>query len=226
MTVVAIAHLALSLSPTMSEARGWCCRPEPDRRSPAGNAYVVPTRTSDQAMIADSFHSTPWPAYRLAQLLYFMAPAYAANMAPPFARFWPGWNRPIDRRRLGSHKTVVGAAFGVFASVAVAFAQSRLGWPGGITSYADWLALGLLLGVGAVSGDALKSLAKRRRGIPPGGRWIPADQLDFVVGALLLGGWRAAIGWADVATILVVSFLADIVVNQLAFRLRIRETAW
>jgi CDP-2,3-bis-(O-geranylgeranyl)-sn-glycerol synthase len=29
-------------------------------------------------------------------LLYVMAPAYTANMAPPLVKFWHGWNRPIS----------------------------------------------------------------------------------------------------------------------------------
>src|ERR1700687_2831286 len=37
-------------------------------------------------------------------LMYLMLPAYLANMAPPFTRFWRGWNRPISRKWLGEHK--------------------------------------------------------------------------------------------------------------------------
>lgn len=176
--------------------------------------------------VTDDLPLVPRRPYRVAQLLYFMAPAYAANMAPPFARFWRGWNRPVAERRLGTHKTVVGAALGVAAGLATAFAQSRVAWRGGITPYEAWPALGLSLGAGAVAGDALKSLAKRRRGIAPGARWIPADQLDFVLGALLLAGRRGRLTRGDVATILAVSFVGDVVVNQLAFRLGVRETAW
>jgi hypothetical protein len=45
-------------------------------------------------------------------LVYVMLPAYFANMAAAFAKFWPGWNRPISRRWLGDHKTVVGFLLG------------------------------------------------------------------------------------------------------------------
>ncbi|WP_027484935.1 hypothetical protein [Rhodanobacter sp. OR87] len=50
--------------------------------------------------------SDPWT--RLLQLAYFMLLAYCTNMAPPFTRYWRGWNRPIHERLLGSHKTVLG----------------------------------------------------------------------------------------------------------------------
>src|SRR5512142_2578884 len=83
--------------------------------------------------------------FRLAQLAWFMAPAYVANMAPPFARFWPGWNRPINERWLGAHKTAVGAALGIAAGVAAAYAQSLIAWRGVIVSYDAWPAIGLRL---------------------------------------------------------------------------------
>jgi hypothetical protein len=49
---------------------------------------------------------------RVGQLLHLMAPAYLANMAPPFALFCTGWNQPVNERWLGPHKSVVGAVAG------------------------------------------------------------------------------------------------------------------
>jgi len=161
---------------------------------------------------------------RLVELLYFMLPAYLANMAPPFVRFWRGWNHPINRRWLGDHKTVLGFGAGVVTALATTFIQSRVPGLGLLWPAEHWLTLGFGFGVGAMGGDCFKSFLKRRRGIAPGRAWIPMDQLDFVVGALILTlpwvHWR----WSDVAVILIVSFLGDLVVNQLAFRLRIRST--
>ena len=164
--------------------------------------------------------------FRIAQLLYLMAPAYLANMTPPFARFWPGWNRPISERSLGSHKTAVGAVGGVIVAVAVALLQSRLAWRGSLVDYDRWPLVGLVLGVGAMGGDIAKSYVKRRVGIAPGARWIPADQLDFVIGALVLIAPMARIGWLDVSLVLAISFVGDLAVNQVAFRLGVRDTAW
>src|SRR4051812_27852644 len=44
--------------------------------------------------------------------------------------------------------------------------------------------LGAWIGLGALSGDLVKSFAKRRRGILPGQAWIPFDQIDWLLGAL------------------------------------------
>jgi CDP-2,3-bis-(O-geranylgeranyl)-sn-glycerol synthase len=163
---------------------------------------------------------------RIAELLYLMAPAYLANMAAPFARFWRGWNRPISERWLGSHKTVVGGVAGISAALIAAFVQSRIHWRGSIVDYDRWTLVGLLLGVGAIGGDMAKSFVKRRVKIAPGDRWIPADQLDFGIGALLLIAQVAGLSWIDAAVILAITFVGDILVNQVAFRLHIRDTAW
>ena len=163
---------------------------------------------------------------RLFQLLYFMLPAYAANMAPPFVKYWKGWNPPIASQALGGHKTVLGFVVGVSAAVVVTFVQSRLPWEGRLVQYEEWLGLGLRFGIGAMAGDSLKSFVKRRIGIAPGERWIPFDQLDFVIGALILTSSCAALSWLDWIVILVFSAGADVLVTHLAYRLRIRDTKW
>jgi CDP-2,3-bis-(O-geranylgeranyl)-sn-glycerol synthase len=164
--------------------------------------------------------------FRVLQLAYFMAPAYVANMAPPFVRYWKGWNRPISRRWLGAHKTVLGFAAGVVAATLVTFVQWRLAWSGSIVAYDDWALLGVLFGVGAMAGDSAKSFLKRRLGVEPGRRWIPFDQLDFVLGALVLVHTRVALAWTDILAILLLSFCGHILVNHLGYWLGVRDTRW
>jgi hypothetical protein len=102
---------------------------------------------------------------RIIQLMYFMAPAYVANMVPPFLKYWKGWNPPISRRWLGSHKTVLGFTAGVLGGVLTAGIQSHLGWwSDAIAVRETWLGLGLRFGIGAMAGDAVKSFFKRRAG--------------------------------------------------------------
>ena len=65
-------------------------------------AGLALTRQKETGLLLRTFH-----------LVYFMAPAYVANMSAPLIKYWTGWNRPISRRWLGSHKTVMGFAIGV-----------------------------------------------------------------------------------------------------------------
>lgn len=163
---------------------------------------------------------------RLFELAYLMLPAYVANMAPPFVKYWHGWNRPISRRWLGEHKTVVGFGLGVMLGVLTAYVQSRTYWLENIASRSAWLAVGFAQGFGAMAGDAIKSLFKRVRGIAPGQPWIPADQLDFVAGALALLWPLVQLDAFDAILILAITFAGDIVANHISFRLGIRDTKW
>ena len=162
----------------------------------------------------------------LLQLAYLMLPAYAANMAPPFTRFWTGWNRPIQGAALGSHKTVVGVAVGIAAAVLTSAIQAAIQSASPLLDYSHWPWLGLGFGFGAMAGDCLKSYFKRRRRIAPGRPWIPFDQLDFVVGALLVVGPFTSLDFRDVILILAMSFAGDLVVNRFAYRFGIKSSPW
>lgn len=163
------------------------------------------------------------PVFHIAQLLYLMTPAYLANMTPPFVKYWHRWNGPISKRWLGSHKTVVGFALGVLAALLTTFGQSRIAWGGGLVSYDDWPVLGLRFGIGAMAGDSVKSFVKRRLGIAPGRPWIPADQLDYLVGALALVWTRVRLSWTDVAVILALGVLGHLLVSRIGYWLGVRD---
>ena len=155
-----------------------------------------------------------------------MAPAYVANMAPPLIKYWKGWNRPISPRWLGSHKTMMGFAAGLVGALAATFVQHAIACEAGIVDYDRWLELGLRFGLGAMVGDSAKSFFKRRLRIPPGRPWIPFDQLDFVVGALILVASRSALSLGDIAIALGLSFGGHIAVNHTAYWLGIRDVKW
>lgn len=164
--------------------------------------------------------------FETAQLVYLLLPAYLANMAPPFVKYWPGWNHPISERLLGSHKTVIGFVFGVAMAMMTSLVQSRLQWHGALIDYTDWPVLGLAIGLGTMGGDTLKSMLKRRIGIAPGESWIPADQLDYVMGTLIFLWPWISLTWQQVLLVFTISFAGHIAVNHLAFRLGMRDTRY
>lgn len=164
-------------------------------------------------------------------LVYFMLPAYFANMAPVFSRYF-SFNAPLDfgakfgsQRLFGEHKTFLGVFFGIFAGLFVAFLQYlifvRTGF--GLVDYSDWLRVGLLLSFGALFGDVVKSFFKRRLRVLPGKSWIPFDQLDFTVGALLFISPVYFLGLKESIAIILVNFLGHLLVNRVGFFLGIRK---
>lgn len=136
-------------------------------------------------------------AHDVLQVLYFFLPAYLANISPVLIRGWlEALAIPIDagrsvsgKRILGDHKTWRGLLAGIVAG-ALVFEMQRLVYEAGLArplALIDYsahpLLPGLLMGLGAGIGDAVKSFFKRRIDIEPGESWPVFDQLDFFLGA-------------------------------------------
>lgn len=173
--------------------------------------------------------------------LWFMMPAYIANMAPIFVKnYFKFLAKPIDfgkkfkgKEILGAHKTFRGLIFGCIASILMSSLQFLLyKYPFfkeiSIVSYTEvnYLLLGFLLGFGALFGDMVKSFFKRRINIKPGARWIPFDQLDYVLGALLFSLVIFVPSFASAIIIIASSFLLHIIANHIGYYLKIREEKW
>lgn len=160
--------------------------------------------------------------------LYFMLPAYCANMAPVLVmKYFPKLAIPIHKEKLGSHKTWRGVLSAVVVSIIVTFIQKLIG----IRSIVDYsnvsfVMLGFLLGFGAMFGDSLKSYFKRKRGIDPGKPWYGFDQVDYPLGAMMFASLIVGINWLEFTIILIGSFILTVAANHIAFRLGIRKTQW
>ena len=135
---------------------------------------------------------------------WFFIPAGVANATPIFAAQVPGLRKlyaPLDfglrlngEQLLGPHKTwrglVTGVAMGGLTFwlqqelvVHSAFFADLVNYTWMPTLLPQWT-LGLMLGLGALAGDAAESFLKRRNHIEPGQPWFPYDQIDFTLGAI------------------------------------------
>ncbi len=162
------------------------------------------------------------------QLFYLMIPAYLANMMPVFVKKIP-WNSPMDFglsigniRVFGSNKTWKGFVFGIAGAVLAGFIMSKIYWPFDFYSV-YW---SFLIGAGALLGDAVKSFFKRRVGIKPGNPWIPFDQIDYTIGALVLGSFVFFPGWFFAFLIVFLSAFGHIATNHIGYWLGIRDVKW
>ena len=169
---------------------------------------------------------------------YLMLPAYFANMAPVMARKINLFVFPIDFSKklnkkpiFGKNKTFRGFVFGVIFGMATAYFQSLLYIFQFFKSlsffdYQYWVLFGFLMGIGALAGDLIKSFFKRRLDIGPGEKFVPFDQTDFVVGALVFIMPVFDLTWKIFLASLLLSFILHIVVNHIAFYLKIRNEKW
>ncbi|MFA5128657.1 MAG: CDP-2,3-bis-(O-geranylgeranyl)-sn-glycerol synthase [Patescibacteria group bacterium] len=177
------------------------------------------------------------------QSLYFMLPAYIANMAPVFAKklgVLKFFSKPIDGGRtfrgkpiFGTHKTWRGFVVGVVAAIAIVWLQYFL-YSIPIfqkISLLDYLKInpwlfGFLMGFGALFGDLVKSFFKRRVNFAPGTPWFPFDQIDFVLGVLIFVAPVYFPSSLVLLIILIVSPILHIATNNIGFFLRIKDTRW
>jgi len=125
--------------------------------------------------------------------LYFILPAYIGNMFPVVtgcARLPLG--KPISEKYFGSHKTYRGfysAFIGALLCLVMQYYFQKNGYFLEITIL-DYKSINLFLyaflfGIGAMSGDLLKSFFKRKLGKEDGKCWFPFDQIDFILGTYL-----------------------------------------
>jgi CDP-2,3-bis-(O-geranylgeranyl)-sn-glycerol synthase len=134
----------------------------------------------------------------LLRCAWYLLPMGFANIAPVLFRNRFSWLAiPVDRYIgnrgvFGSHKTIRGLLVAVLCGL-VGFWWQQLvsALPRvsalGFFSYADMtLWFGVCAGLGAILGDLVRSAVKRRVGIRPGGRFVPFDQIDYVLGGVLL----------------------------------------
>ncbi|MGM5487527.1 MAG: CDP-2,3-bis-(O-geranylgeranyl)-sn-glycerol synthase [Nanobdellota archaeon] len=169
----------------------------------------------------------------LLRVLYLMLPAYIANMMPVIVRRFSILDVPVDfgkklgRRRLfGDHKTWRGIIFGTTAAIITAYLQYRLQLPISVIAYENWLLVGLLLGGGALLGDLIKSMIKRQFKIKEGKPFIPWDQVDFLIGALVFLPIVYIPTIRELVMMCIITPILHITINHIAFCLKIRKEKW
>ncbi len=154
--------------------------------------------------------------------LLFIGPSYVANAAPLVF----GGGRPLDADRklwdgypiFGSHKTVRGFFAGIIAGSLVGLAESLID---------PRLALGgFAISLGAVLGDLLGAFVKRRLGMKPGRLFPVVDQLDFVLGALIISYPLFPMNLISVLIVVLVTPPIHLGTNLGAYLLGMKRTYW
>lgn len=159
----------------------------------------------------------------LITLIYFLAPAYAANSTPVVF----SGHRPIDlgkmfldgERILGSHKTIKGTVGGLLSGSLVSIAEYML-----IPMYHP--IFGLVVTGGAVLGDLFGAFIKRRVKIRPGDPAPLLDQLDFIFVAALF----SCLIWGFSLKIAVIAILITppihLIANIIAYMFGLKDNYW
>ena len=178
-----------------------------------------------------------------AYVIYFMLPAYLANVSALVF----GGGKPVDfgrnfrdgRRIIGNgvtwKGTIIGTLIGTFigiiqGSVSVYYGNIFSLIPGIMiiqgpipTSILQGAIIGLFLGGGALIGDAVGSFIKRRIGIERGKAAPFLDQLDFVIGALVFASLIVFIPLNMIIIILIISIVLHLLTNMIAYLIGMKD---
>ena len=165
-----------------------------------------------------------WPSVQdWFSALYIILPIYCANGAPVLF----GGGRPIDagkslsdgQRILGDHKTIRGFASGLMAGIVVGAFESVFLSP-------SLLLIAILASLGALLGDLAGAFLKRRLKIRPGASVPGLDQLDFVIGAILLVSTVSNLTTGTVLILILVTPPIHFLTNLGAYVLGLKSTYW
>ncbi len=182
------------------------------------------------------------------QAVWVMLPAYVANPAAQLT----GGGTPMDfgrtakdgQRLLGDGKTWRGLLGGLLGALVVGGLQVAAAAAvgngavlptfdpqGGAAGPASFVVI-LVLAFGALLGDAVKSLAKRRLGLARGARLPLADQYDFVLGAWVLAA-LAVPRWFEgnfpleaILVVLLITFFLHRGVSVVGYRMGLKAEPW
>lgn len=173
--------------------------------------------------------------------LWFFAPVGLANMTPILVAKLPllhEWNTPIDcgktfrgKRIFGDNKTWRGFVFGFLVALAFLFWQQWAYLNGVWAESLSWIdysavnvfLLALAFSVGALGGDALESFFKRQLDKKPGESWPPFDQLDYIVGGLLLSLPFVSLSGTQVLIIVIVWLIIHPVSTIIGWALGLKD---
>jgi len=169
----------------------------------------------------------------IAVAFWLMLPAYLSN---PMAVL-TGGGTPVDfgrswrgKRILGDGKTWRGLLGGTACGIVLALVLNLVAPAIGAPTFSA--AAVVCLPLGAMLGDMLESVIKRRVGLKRGAPLPVADQLDFLVGAWLLiavfdWGWFSSsfTPWVAVAA-LVLTPVLHVGVNYIGYKLGKKDVPW
>ncbi len=156
--------------------------------------------------------------YWMLETIYIYLPAYIANATPVLL----GGGPPLDGGRtwvddqplLGDHKTVRGTLSGIVVGIAVGILQMQF-------------LRGVLLSVGAIGGDIVISFIKRRIKLKSGAMFPIADQMGFIVFAVLLVSLvQPSPTWERAVAILIATLPIHYLTNVVAWVLKLKRNPW
>jgi CDP-2,3-bis-(O-geranylgeranyl)-sn-glycerol synthase len=161
------------------------------------------------------------------ETFWVFLPAGVANTVPVLAakyHIFPSLAKPLHEPLLGKHKTwrglVLGIIFGSITAIIQYVVYPAFPYP----TLRSALLIGGALGLGALLGDAIKSFFKRRRNIAPGKPWPVLDQIDAIIGAIIVALFFFPLTPAHMLTAVILFGILSWCVSAIGVTLKIKSS--
>ena len=174
--------------------------------------------------------------------IWFLLPAALANAVPIFVAAIPALKRfdaPIDggklwrgHQLLGPHKTWRGIIAGIIVATLLLWLQvvlfEHFEWARYISANVNYstlpiLILGPLFAIGALGGDAIESFFKRQKNIKSGGSWVPFDQLDYIIGSVIISLFFVILSPLQYVYIFLIWFIMHLLASYIGYKLGLKK---
>ncbi|MCR4335306.1 MAG: CDP-2,3-bis-(O-geranylgeranyl)-sn-glycerol synthase [archaeon] len=164
------------------------------------------------------------------KLIIYLAPMYFANSSAMLF----GGKTPIDfgknfldgKRLFGDGKTFKGLFFGtligtIISAIILTFLPELT-----LLLTPNYLLLGFLLSGGALIGDIAGSFFKRRNEIKQGGEVLFLDQLDFVIGGMIIGSLVYVPTFYEIIYAIIITLIVHRASNFVAYKIKLKKVPW
>lgn len=164
-------------------------------------------------------------------------PAGISNMAPIFVKKIPiinTWSYPIDFyksfrgvRVLGDHKTIRGFVSGVIFGAVIGYINYKLlliHFKLNNFTIENYILFAIVISLGALVGDSVKSFFKRQFKIQSGKAWFPFDQIDYIVGGLLFGSIIFRFALLQLSAVFLIYFIGHLLACIIGYLLGLKDS--
>lgn len=163
-----------------------------------------------------------------------VAPVLGKGILKPLAKPIDGGKTWRGKPILGKNKTWRGVILAIIMSIFIVLIQAYL--YNNFASFRDisfiqfdqinlWL-LGFLIGLGVMLGDAVESFFKRQVNVAPGAKFFPWDQIDSLIGGLLLMAFVYVPPWQALVFLIFFAPALHIATKHFGYLIKVNKAPW
>jgi len=154
--------------------------------------------------------------------LLILLPIMIANMTPVLLKI-KYWNTPINEKIFGKNKTWRGFLGAIIAGTLSYFILVKFGLVNSINDLSFIILIGFLFSFGAIGGDLIESFLKRKMNIAAGESWTPWDQIDYVLGAIILTYFIYQYTFSQIIFMLVLGGVISAIFHRFGYMLKMNS---